>query len=174
MAIAIILERMGNITNGSIFATVWTAKEKEDEEAAKQIPAIIQRKKDKGFWSRMSYSLGKPRGGACFKVLVEQADGTVREYSGQDNIQGLSGPTSMRNSSNWPNWLPCVQAHSGGPLGYNTICQTSHKILEGTYVYPPDFNQATKEILQECAAIHLQIPKSLVNTMIMKEDWGNH
>ena len=80
----------------------------------------------------------------------------------------------MRNSSNWPNWLPCVQAHSGGPLGYNTICQTSHKILEGTYVYPPDFDQATKEILQECAAIHLQIPKSLVNTMIMKEDWGNH
>ncbi len=88
MAIAIILERTGNITNGSIFATVWTAKEKEDEEAAKQILAIIQRKKDKGFWSRMSYSLGKPRGGACFKVLVEQADCTVREYSGQDNIQG--------------------------------------------------------------------------------------
>ncbi len=41
-------------------------------------------------------------------------------------------------------------------------------------MYPPDFNQVTKEILHECAAIQLQIPKSLVNTTIMKEDWGNH
>jgi hypothetical protein len=64
------------------------AKEKEDEEAAKQILAIIQHKQDKGFWRRMSYSLGKLRGGACFKVQVEQADGTVRKYSGQDNLQG--------------------------------------------------------------------------------------
>ncbi len=79
---------MGNITNESIFATVWTAKEKEDEEAAKQILAIIHHKKDKDFWRRMSYSLGKLREGACFKVLVEQADGTVREYSGQDSLQG--------------------------------------------------------------------------------------
>ncbi len=46
--------------------------------------------------------------------------------------------------------------------------------MEGTYIYPPDFDQATKEILQECAAIRLQIPKSMVNTMITKEDWGSH
>jgi hypothetical protein len=42
------------------------AKEKEDEEASKQILAIMGRKKDKSFWRRMSYSLGRPRGGACF------------------------------------------------------------------------------------------------------------
>jgi hypothetical protein len=64
------------------------AKEKEDKVAAKQILAIIQRKKDKSFWRRMSYLLGKPRGGACFKVQVKQADGTVQEFSGQDNLQG--------------------------------------------------------------------------------------
>jgi len=42
------------------------------------------------------------------------------------------------------------------------------------YDFPPDFNQATKEILQECAAIRLKIPKSLVNATITKEDWDNH
>ncbi len=61
-----------------------------------------------------------------------------------------------------------------GTFGYNAICQTSHEILEGTYVYPADFDQATKEILQECAAIRLLIPKSLVSSMITKGDWGNH
>jgi hypothetical protein len=63
------------------------AKEKEDKEAAKQILAIIQHKKDKSFWRRMSYSLGRPRGGVCFRVQVEQADSTVQEYSGQDDLQ---------------------------------------------------------------------------------------
>jgi hypothetical protein len=42
------------------------------------------------------------------------------------------------------------------------------------YDYPQDFNEATKEILQECALIRLKIPPSLLDTLITKEDWGNH
>jgi hypothetical protein len=61
---------------------------RKDEEAAKQILVIIQHKKNKGFWRRMSFSLGKLRGGTCFKVQVEQADSTVKKYSGQNNLQG--------------------------------------------------------------------------------------
>jgi hypothetical protein len=53
------------------------AREKEDDKAAKQILAIIIREKDKRFWRSMSHSLGRPRGGACFRVQVEQADGTT-------------------------------------------------------------------------------------------------
>jgi hypothetical protein len=41
------------------------AREKEDKEATNQILAIIERERDKSFWRRMSYSLGKSRGGAC-------------------------------------------------------------------------------------------------------------
>jgi hypothetical protein len=47
-------------------------------------------------------------------------------------------------------------------------------ILNGTFDYPPDFNNATKEILQECAKIRLLVPKDSVGTSITKEDWGNH
>ena len=42
------------------------------------------------------------------------------------------------------------------------------------YEYPPDFDRAIKEILQECAAIQLKTPKSLVSATITKEDWDNH
>ena len=38
-------------------------------------------------------------------------------------------------------------------------------------MYSPDFDQAAKEILQECAAIRLKIPKCSVNSTITKEDW---
>jgi hypothetical protein len=40
------------------------------------------------------------------------------------------------------------------------------------YEYPPEFNEATKEILQEYALIRLKILASLINTLITKEDWG--
>jgi hypothetical protein len=47
-------------------------------------------------------------------------------------------------------------------------------ILNGTFDYPPDFNDTTKEILQECAKIRLLVPKDSVGTSITKEDWENH
>jgi hypothetical protein len=42
------------------------------------------------------------------------------------------------------------------------------------YNYPQDFNEATKEILQEFALIRLKIPPSSLDTLITKENWGNH
>jgi hypothetical protein len=150
------------------------AKEREDKEAAKQILAIIQQEKDKGFWKRISYSLGKSKGGACFKVQVAQSDGLVQEYSGQEDLQKAIWANIHEKRFHLAESAPLCSGTLRGTFRYNTICQTSHEILEGTYIYPPDFNQATKEILQECAAIQLQIPKSSVNSMLTKEDWGNH
>jgi len=39
------------------------AREREDEEAEKKILQIIQREKDKQFWRRLKYALGKVSGG---------------------------------------------------------------------------------------------------------------
>jgi hypothetical protein len=63
------------------------AKEKEDEEAARQILAIIQQEKDKRFWQQLSCALGKPKGGACFRGQVEQGDRMMEEYTGQEEMQ---------------------------------------------------------------------------------------
>jgi hypothetical protein len=150
------------------------AKEREDKEAAKQILAIIQQEKDKGFWKRIFYSLGKSKGGACFRVQVAQADGSVQEYSGQEDLQKAIWSNIHEKCFHLAKLAPLCSGTLRGTFGYNAICQTSHEILEGTYIYPPDFDQATKEILQECAVIRLQISKSLVNSMIAKENWGNH
>ncbi len=60
-----------------LYQCLDAAKEKEDEEAAKQILAIIQREKDRSFWHCLNYALEKPQGGACFKVQVDQGDGTA-------------------------------------------------------------------------------------------------
>jgi hypothetical protein len=61
-----------------------------------------------------------------------------------------------------------------GVFGYNSVTSTAMAILEGTYHYPPEFDEATKEILQECALICLRVPKNSVSTTITSGDWSNH
>jgi hypothetical protein len=63
-----------------LYSRLSAAQEREDEEAATQILSIIQREKERCFWRRINYALGKPRGGACFKVQVERGDGDVDEF----------------------------------------------------------------------------------------------
>jgi hypothetical protein len=60
-----------------LYRRLETAKEKEDEQAERQILTIIQQEKDRSFWWRLNYAIGNSRGGACFKVQVEQVEGTL-------------------------------------------------------------------------------------------------
>lgn len=41
----------------------------------------------------------------------------------------------------------------------------------GTYVYQPDFDPATKELMEECAHILHDIPKDIVDTNITCPQW---
>ncbi len=69
-----------------LYCQLATAKEKEDKVAECQIQGIIQREKDRSFWQCLNYALGKPRVGACFKVQVEQAGGTVDKINGKEDL----------------------------------------------------------------------------------------
>ncbi len=122
----------------------------------------------------MSYAMGKYQGGACFQVQVEQRDGTTAEYTSQSELQ-----EPIWNNIHWKQFYlaesaPLCQVPLRGTFRYNAICNTPQCILDGTYNYPQDFDEAIKEILQECALIQLKILASLVKTLITKEDWGSH
>jgi hypothetical protein len=61
-----------------------------------------------------------------------------------------------------------------GIFGYNSVTPIAKAILEGTYQYPPDFDEATKEILQEWALIRIRVPNNSITTTITPEDCTNH
>ena len=142
--------------------------------AASQILAIITQEKDKRFWRRMANTLGKPRSGACFWVQVEEEDGTTREHTGQDDLHEAIWDNIHRRLFHLAESVLLCQFPLRGIFGYNAICQTSQKILDGTYEYPEDFDLGTREILEECARIRLKIPSNLVSTWITRDDWENH
>ncbi len=65
------------------------AREMEDDRREKEILAIIQREKDRSFWRRINYSMGKACGRSVWRVLVESGDqeGILMEYTTAESVQ---------------------------------------------------------------------------------------
>jgi hypothetical protein len=97
------------------------AKEREDEEAEKQIFAIIQREKDKSFWWRINYVPGKHSSGLCFKVQVLQEDGGVLEHTSQDDLQNAIWTNIHRKRFYLVEEAPLCSGNMRGIFGYNTM-----------------------------------------------------
>jgi uncharacterized protein (UPF0332 family) len=56
-------------------------------------------------------------------------------------------------------------------FGYNAATRVAADILEGRFTYLEEFDQATKELCEECALIRKIIPKNLVKIKMTKEDY---
>jgi hypothetical protein len=150
------------------------AKERDDEEATDKILSIIQREKERSFWRRMNYALGKPRSGACLKVQVEKENGEMEEFSEKSSLHRAIWDNIHRKQFVLAEDAPLCQGRLRGRFGYCSISITARAILNGTYKYLDDFDQATKEILQECTQIRLIIPKDSVSTTITPKQWEGH
>jgi hypothetical protein len=105
---------------------------------------------------------------------VEQEDGTLDEFSTKEGVQCAIGENIHRKRFYLAEEAPICSGNLRGMFGYNATTSTARKILKGTFNFPPDFDSATKEILQECALIRLTVPKNLVSTTITSEDWKRH
>jgi hypothetical protein len=57
---------------------------------------------------------------------------------------------------------------------YNAVSDISRFVLAGTYEYPPDVDQATREIFEECTRIQLMIPNYSVSSTITLDAWQGH
>ncbi len=68
--------------------------------------------------------------------------------------------------------VPICTGGLQGQFGYNAATRIAKAILAGTYEYPPDFDQATREICEECAQIWEIIPINSLDTLISKNDWS--
>ena len=117
--------------------------------------------------------MGKPRAGAVRRVLVENKDqaGTLIENTTQESVQQAIFDNTHQKRFFLVEAVPICTVKLRGQFGYNAVTRTAKAILKGTYTYPEDFNQATKEICQECVRIRCMIPKDSLNTIITKEEW---
>ena len=98
----------------------------------------------------------------------------MEEISGKEDLHEAIWENIHRKRFYLAEEAPMCSGPLRGLFGYNSVTLIAKAILEGTYQYPPDFDEATKEILQECALIRIRVPKNSVTTTITPEDWTNH
>jgi hypothetical protein len=105
---------------------------------------------------------------------VEKEDGTIDEFTDKNDLHQAIWDNIHRKRFILAEDAPLCSGPLRGQFGYNAVSLTARSILNGTYSYPPDFHEATKEILMECTRIRLTVPKDSVNTTITPEDWERH
>ncbi len=92
--------------------------------------------------------MGKACGGLVWHVLVENGDleGTLTENTTQESVQ-----EAIFTNIHWKGFFlakaaPICMGGLRGCFGYNAVTRTARAIHNTTYVYPPIFDQATREI----------------------------
>jgi hypothetical protein len=148
------------------------ARDKDNWEKEHKILAIIQREKDCSFWRRLNYVMGKSCNGLVRCVLVEDKQNmTLTEHVTQESVQEAIFNNIHCKRFFLAEAAPACNGPLQGLFGYNATTITEQRILNGTYPYPEDFDQATQEICEEFARIRLMIPKDSMNLDISKNDW---
>jgi hypothetical protein len=64
---------------------------------------------------------------------------------------------------------PIYKSPLRGQFGYTSTLPTAQSVLDGSYNYPPDINEATKELFEECAKIKMIVPANSVTGIISQE-----
>ncbi len=135
--------------------------------------AIINQEKDRCFWRQINYVMGKARGGAVHWVLIDNGDqgGTLTKNITQELVQEAIFTNIHRKQFFLAEAAPICTGNLRGKFGYNAITRTVKAILNGTYEYPSNFDQATREICEECVCIREMIPINSLDTIITKKQW---
>jgi hypothetical protein len=116
--------------------------------------------------------MGKPRNGRARWVLVEDEEqGTLTEHITQESVQEAIFDNIHRKWLFLAEAAPACNGPLQGLFGYNAVTLTAQQILDGSYPYPLEFDQATKEICEECACIRMIIPQDSLHTTFTKNDW---
>jgi hypothetical protein len=132
---------------------VEVARKAGKEEAVQQILNIIEREKQKAFWGRMKYACGKKKGGSPTSVQVEGPMDTIIEHSTQESMNKAIWDNIHHKRFHLAEDAPICQGELRDKFGYNATSPTAQAVLDGTYQYPDEFDEATRELCEECAKI---------------------
>ncbi len=147
-------------------------QERENEAADCQILVIIKREKDQAFWKRLNFALGKHiRGGSVRAVQVEDGAGGVIDYDTEETVQQAIFNKVHRKRYNLAEETPICQGGLRGQFGYTLTLPTAKTVLDGTYNFPPDMDEATRELFEEIVQVRTIVSSDSVTGVISRERW---
>ena len=115
--------------------------------------------------------MAKPRGRSVHIVQTKSDDGHVTEHSTQDGVEQAIWKEIHGNRFFLAEQAPICQGRLRGEFGYLAESISAKKVLDNTYEFRQEFDQSTKELLQECARFRQIVPENSVNTRINGMQW---
>ena len=107
---------------------------------------------------RMKRIFGKMNGQGITSACVTQEDGTVIEHTTKEDIERACHEENFKKFSQTNN-TPAMMGQLADDIGYDGTSDVCQKILEGTYIPPPDTDEYTTAYLKELQRpSHLQEP----------------
>jgi hypothetical protein len=149
---------------------VSSAKLSGDHTRVEKITCLLHNEASKKRWQWVNKSTGEKRGSLTISVKVPMADGGVNEFKTKEGVfLAVSKHLTMRFQS-----ALVAQCHRGTffkDIGHLTDGPVAQQILEGTYVYPPDLDPATRLLFKEAAATYAALSPTEVATYVTVEDF---
>ena len=147
-------------------------QEREDDTARHNILAIIKQEKDKAFWCRPNYALGKHiRGQSVWTVQVKDGAGGLLDFDTKEAVQEAICNEVHCKQYNLAKEAPVCQGAFCGQFGYTTTSPTAQSVLDGTYNFPMGMDATTRELFEEIAHIPSMVLLDSVNSLISQERW---
>jgi hypothetical protein len=135
---------------------------------------IIKREKERDFWRKLKYTMGKKSGRSVQAVQVEDTEGNIEVLNTQAEIHEAIWSNIHRKRFYLAEEAPICNSPLREIFGYNAGTQAGEEVLSGTYEFEPGFDDATRRICQEMAAIRAVISADSVNKAIVRKgDWSN-
>ena len=148
------------------------AQDRADKTAEQNILAIIKQEKDKAFWRRLNYALGKHIHGQSVRaVQVVDGAGGVLDFDTGEAVQDAIFNEVHCMHYNLAEEAPICQGALHGQFGNTATSPTARSVLDGTYKFPPEMDAATRELFEEIAHIRGMVPSDSVNGLISRERW---
>ena len=115
---------------------------------------------------QLNYSMSKSYGQSARIVSEVSVDGVVTDHKGQDKVQNALWSNIHDKRLITVEQAPVCRGRLRGEFGYQAVSKSAKEVLDGTYEYAIDFDQSTKELMQECERIRRIIPPQSVDTRL--------
>jgi hypothetical protein len=95
----------------------------------------------------------------------------VLDFDTKEAVQDAIFNEVHRKRYNMAEEAPICQGTLRGQFGYTATSPTAQSVLDGTYNFSPDMDNATRELFEEIAHIRSKVPTDSVNGLILRECW---
>ena len=124
-------------------------------------------------WRRLNYIMSKSYGRSARIVSEISGDGVVTEHKGQDKVKNTLWLNIHDKRLITVKQAPVCQERLRRKFGYQAVSKSAKDVLDGTYDYAIDFDQSTKELMQERERIRQIIPPQSVDIRLRQQLWQN-